>query len=107
MRHDETRAEGRLWQWLRSRRFLGCKFRRQHPIDRYILDFYCPELRLAIEIDGRHHNMFDVTSYDAERSEALRAVGIEVLRISNDALKRDSRLVEEAIEYAIRKRAES
>ena len=105
MRHDETRAEGRPWQWLRQRRFLGFKFRRQHPMDRYILDFYCPELQLAIEVDGRHHRMMDMTTYDGDRSAALHAVGIEVVRISNDALKQDSRLVEETIEHAIRKRA--
>jgi very-short-patch-repair endonuclease len=55
MRRAPTRSENRLWSWLRDRRFDGYKFRRQYPIGRYVLDFYCAELKLAIEVDGRHH----------------------------------------------------
>ncbi|MGZ7042759.1 MAG: endonuclease domain-containing protein [Thermoanaerobaculia bacterium] len=52
MRQFPTRAEQRIWNWLRSRRFAGLKWRRQHPLGKYILDFYCPELKLALELDG-------------------------------------------------------
>ncbi len=52
MRREDTRAESAAWELLRDRRTLGLKFRRQVPIDRYIVDFYCPEIRVIIEIDG-------------------------------------------------------
>src|SRR5712692_11728031 len=68
MRKMPTRAEGRMRSWLRDRRFLGYKFRRQHPIGNYILDFYCAELQLAIELDGSHHESSWMNEYDSTRS---------------------------------------
>ena len=56
MRKDHTRAEAAAWELLRDRRTLGLKFRRQVPIDRYIVDFYCPEIRLIVEVDGGVHD---------------------------------------------------
>ena len=97
MRHSATRAEGRLWRWLRDRRFSGYKFRRQHPLGSYILDFYCPELKLAIEVDGRQHKTPDMIDYDDKRSATLRRDGIHTLRIPNEDLIRDGRCVEEMI----------
>src|ERR1051325_9490116 len=95
MRHAATRSEGRLWNWLRDRRFSGYKFRRQHAIGRYIADFYCPELRLVIEMDGEHHRHRDMHVYDDERTDALAAEGVEVLRIPNVLLIRDAQQVME------------
>jgi len=101
MRKAPTRSEDRLWSWLRNRRFAGHKFRRQYPILHYILDFYCPGLKLAIEVDGSDHETAWVSEYDDARSERLAIRGITFLRIPNALLIRDSLLVEECIEAAI------
>jgi very-short-patch-repair endonuclease len=90
-----------LWSWLRDRRFTGYRFRRQYPILHYILDFYCPELKLAIEVDGSDHETAWVSEYDDERSERLSIRGIKFVRIPNALLIRDSLLVEECIRAAI------
>ncbi len=100
MRREPTRGERRLWKWLRDRRFLGYKFRRQYPAAGYILDFYCAELNLAIELDGRHHATGYMNEYDSNRAVALRKLGIEILRLPNELL-RDSALAEECIRVAI------
>jgi very-short-patch-repair endonuclease len=91
MRKQMTGPEFRLWSWLRKRRFSGFKFRRQHPVGPYILDFYCSELKLALELDGAHHDTHDVTDYDDNRTLSLRTRGIEVLRIPNELWRRIQR----------------
>ena len=101
MRHAPTRGEGRLWSWLRERQFRGCKFRRQYPAGRYILDFYCPALKLAIELDGRQHQEAWMTEYDFRRSRYLEAHGVRVLRISNELFIRDAQLVFAQIAFVI------
>jgi very-short-patch-repair endonuclease len=83
LRHPQTPMETKLWAQLRNRQLGNHKFRRQHPIDRFILDFYCVELKLAIEIDGAHHEVEDQAIYDALRTEALGAHGITVVRFTN------------------------
>jgi very-short-patch-repair endonuclease len=72
--------EGLLWRELRKRP-AGLKFRRQHPAGRYVLDFFCAERRLAIEVDGEAHSRGDRPARDAERDLWLRAQGVRVLRI--------------------------
>ena len=104
MRHAPTKAEGRIWRWLRARRFGGHKFRRQFPIGGYILDFYCPELRLAIELDGRHHDAEWMVDYQMNRRRELTRHGIEVVRIPNELLIRDAQSVEECIKAVIERR---
>lgn len=79
-RKRQTEAESYLWYFLRAKRLLGYKFRRQHPIDNYILDFYCPEKKLAIEVDGGQHGEGFQMVYDRNRSEALEKHGISVIR---------------------------
>jgi len=101
MRRAPTRGEGRLWSWLRNRQCSGFKFRRQTPIGPYIIDFYCAELQLAIELDGGHHNAPWMNEYDGRRSRDLQHHGIRVLRIPNELLIRDSLLVEEQIRAVI------
>jgi very-short-patch-repair endonuclease len=101
MRQAPTRAEGRIWSWLRNRRCGGFKFRRQTPIGRYIVDFYCAELQLVIELDGAHHQTAWMSEYDGERSRDLEERGIRVLRIPNELLIRNSILVGEQIQAAI------
>jgi very-short-patch-repair endonuclease len=101
MRRSPTRAEDRVWNWLRSRRFAGLKWRRQHPFGRFILDFYCPELKLAIELDGLQHQDVVISEMDGERELELRRSGIETIRIPNQLLIRDSLEVELVIIAAV------
>src|SRR5688500_13596257 len=95
MRKQPTRAEDRLWSWLRNRRCAGMKFRRQVPIGRSIVDFYCAELRLAIELDGSQHQAGWMAGYESERTRDLTRHGVRLLRIPNELLIRDSILVGE------------
>lgn len=81
-----TQAEKLLWRWLRSRRFSNFKFRRQHPLGRYVLDFYCCEARVNVELDGGGHNDPAQELRDHERDQFLKAQGILVLRFPNLSL---------------------
>ena len=83
MRSKQTDAEQLLWGLVRDRRFAGKKFRRQHPIGRYILDFYCHECRLAVELDGGQHNDEETRSRDDRRSRFLSEQGVRVVRFWN------------------------
>ena len=83
LRASSTDAEKRLWELLRNRQLGGFKFRRQHPMDIYILDFYCVESQLAIEVDGGGHAEDFLPRRDVERSRKLRSQGIRVLRFWN------------------------
>lgn len=83
-RHFNTEAEGILWQHLRGRKLLGFKFRRQHPVGRYIVDLYCHERGLIVEADGFVHLTDDNPRYDAERTSFLKHLGLKVLRYPND-----------------------
>ena len=105
MRHVATRSEGRLWYWLRDRPFAGFKFRRQHPIGPYIADFYCPRLKLVVEVDGGHHQTPDMHAYDDERTRWLETRGIEVLKIPNVLFIRDAAQVIEIVDATIRRLA--
>lgn len=84
LRKNQTDAETALWQLLRNRQLLGAKFRRQHTQGRYILDFYCHERKLAIELDGSQHLTEEGKVYDQERTRYLNAIGIEVMRFRNN-----------------------
>ncbi len=90
-----------MWSCLRNRRFTGYKFRRQVPIGRYIVDFYCAELKMVIELDGAHHRSPGMDEYDDRRTKLLRQRGIHVLRIPNELFIRDSEMVGEMIKWSI------
>jgi very-short-patch-repair endonuclease len=81
MRKNLTPPEARLWQALRGRRLSGLKFRRQHPIGPFILDFYCASARLAVEVDGAIHTLGDNPKHDDSRDLWLEQHGVTVLRI--------------------------
>ena len=83
LRKTDTEAEQKLWNLLRNRQLKEKKFRRQHAIDQYILDFYCHECKLAIELDGNHHSEKEVQEYDRARTVLLNQYGISVLRFWN------------------------
>ena len=93
LRGKQTDAEKLLWECLRRKRLKGLKFRRQHPIGRYIADFYCPEARLVIELDGGIHQFKDQKEYDRVRQEMIEMRGIRVVRIKNDEVEQDKESV--------------
>ncbi len=78
-----TKAEIVLWSKLKGKQLNGLKFRRQHGINNYVVDFYCPELKLAIEIDGDVHAYDSRIVYDKQRQKEIEALGIKVLRHTN------------------------
>jgi very-short-patch-repair endonuclease len=80
LRRNQTNAEMALWAKVRNKQFFGMRFFRQYSIGPYILDFYCPTVKLAVELDGGQHNQSDNREYDAARSEYLKAQGIDVMR---------------------------
>ena len=82
LRNNMTPAELILWSILRDKD-LGYKFRRQHSIGRYVVDFYSPALKLVIEIDGGYHLSSDMKKYDKIRQSYIKALGIKLLRFSN------------------------
>ena len=83
LRRRETTEESLLWDKLRKRKFDGYKFYRQYGIENYIVDFYCPKLRLVIEIDGSQHDTKEALEYDKIRAELLNSFRIKVLRFKN------------------------
>jgi very-short-patch-repair endonuclease len=84
LRSEMTEAEEALWAGLRRDGIRGMRFRRQHAIGRFILDFYCPAHKLAVEVDGAVHDVPDQAEYDAARTEALNQLGIRVIRVRNE-----------------------
>ena len=84
LRKSMTYAEKVLWQQLRNRKLEGLKFRRQHPVSIFILDFYCHEKKLAIEVDGGIHQSEDQQEWDENRTFELNELGITVLRFKNE-----------------------
>ena len=94
LRKNLTPAEATLWGYLKGSKLEGRKFRRQHSVGNYILDFYCPGERLAVELDGEVHFNENAMEYDYERKLFLESFGIKVIRFEN-------RLVFEETEYVL------
>lgn len=84
LRNNATKAEKLLWRILKSSMLEGRKFRRQHSIGNYIVDFYCPQERLILEIDGEVHEVDFVKEHDQFREEHLKDMDFNVLRIRNE-----------------------
>jgi very-short-patch-repair endonuclease len=99
LRKNLTDAERFLWKELRLRQIEGFKFRRQQPIDPYIVDFVCFEKRLIIEVDGGQHS--EKTSYDFQRDEWLKGQGFRILRFWNSQVLNEIEAVEETIRNAL------
>jgi very-short-patch-repair endonuclease len=83
LRQNQTDAELFLWHLLRNRQLINAKFRRQHPIEGYIADFYCHEHKLVIELDGSQHFTDDGMQKDFQRTIRLNEMGIDVMRFDN------------------------
>lgn len=90
LRQQPSSAEARLWWYLQNRRFYGFKFRRQQGIGQYVVDFYCPKLRLAIEVDGDSHFEPDNIVNDKHRQQWIEDLGIRVVRFTNNEVLEDT-----------------
>jgi len=97
LRNDATSAEATLWQGLKKTQLRGRKFRRQHSIGPYIVDFYCPAEKLAVELDGEVHNDPGRQDYDAAREAFLRKQGLRIVRFENREVFEDLEVVLEGI----------
>jgi len=89
LRKNMTPAEKVLWQYLRNHQINGFYFRRQHPIKRFIADFYCSKADLIIEVDGGIHNNPEVYEHDLNRTAELEKLGIKVIRFTNEEIFND------------------
>mgnify|MGYP003349887288 CR=1 FL=1 len=102
LRRNATRAEAVLWACLRKSQLDGKKFRRQHSIGPYIVDFYCPECRVVVELDGEAHANPLAQERDAKRSEFLTRLGVTILRFDNDQVFKNRERVVEAIRASLK-----
>jgi very-short-patch-repair endonuclease len=106
LRRNQTDAERQLWFRLRNRRLNGLKFKRQVPIDRYVVDFCCSDARLVIELDGGQHATR--IAEDANRTKTLEAMGYLVLRFwNNDVMQNLDGVLEEALSTVKQHRSET
>jgi very-short-patch-repair endonuclease len=96
LRKESTSEEDKIWNVLRNRKFRNCKFRRQHVIDGFVVDFYCKRLYLAIEIDGKIHERQE--EYDKLRQRLIEEKGIKFIRITNEEVNKDIEILLKRIE---------
>ncbi len=101
LRQNSTLSEVLLWQQLKGKQMMGYRFHRQKPIQNYIVDFFCHELMLAIEIDGITHN--EKIDYDLRRQQEIELIGIQFLRFHDSDVKQNLAGVLEAIKMWIEK----
>jgi very-short-patch-repair endonuclease len=87
LRQIETPPEDLLWLALRNGQIGGMKFRRQHPVGPYVVDFFCHSAKLVVEVDGMSHD--DQAAADIERSKHLESQGLRILRVTNEDVMRD------------------
>ena len=105
LRKRRTWAEKLMWRWLRDRQFSGYKFRREHPLGKCFLDFFCEEARLSIELDGFQEGHPARQAYDAEREKFLVSRGVKTLRFWNRQLRSERQFVRDYIFNALQQRA--
>lgn len=105
LRNNATPAEKKLWFYLRKSQLHNYKFRRQHGIGPFIVDFYCPEAKLAVELDGGVHFTDEAYAYDMERDKFLRENEIETLRFKNEEVFKDIESVLQTIAEWLRSKA--
>lgn len=99
LRKEQTPAEKKVWELLRNRKFMGLKFRRQHVIEGFVVDFYCHEYKLAIEIDGGIHKRQRV--YDELRQIEIEAKDVTFIRVTNEEIESDKTVVLKKIKEVI------
>ena len=101
LRNNMTYCEKLLWMYLRKKQ-MGYRFLRQYSVDQYVIDFYCPELKIAVESDGDVHDLPEQKAHDEDRQENLEKFGITFVRIKNEELLGNSNKAFAKIEEAIR-----
>ena len=101
LRNESTETEIYLWLKLKGKQMYGYDFHRQKPIDNYILDFFCYELLLGIEVDGYSHEILEVHNKDIIKEKRMNELGINILRFSDFEVLRDMENVIRAIEFYI------
>ena len=100
LRNNATPAEASLWRALKNKQVENLKFRRQFGFGPYILDFYCPQIRLCVELDGEVHRSYDTEMYDMVRTEFLQKNNVHVIRFNNEIVFRNTNgIIEEVIRY--------
>ena len=104
LRNNATAPEALLWLRLKGRQIEGLKFRRQYGVGPYVLDFYCPELKLGIEIDGEVHNSYEAFLHDQMRTRFLNENGITVVRYKNEVVYQNIESIIEDIKRISRER---
>ncbi|PCH89422.1 MAG: cytosine methyltransferase [Flavobacteriales bacterium] len=104
LRRNLTPAEAALWPLLKNRQILGFRFRRQFSVDNYIIDFFCPRAKIAIELDGEVHYQVEALQNDRKRDADLHKIGIQVLRFENKLVFDNTSQVIDAIETALKNR---
>jgi very-short-patch-repair endonuclease len=105
LRKNMNKYEKLIWEKLKGKQVCGLRFRRQHPIDIFIADFYCHEVRLVVEIDGEIHDQQE--EYDDGRSAEMERFGIKVIRFTNDEVKNNIEKVINKIEKVVNERIKS
>ncbi|MBA6153384.1 endonuclease domain-containing protein [Gelidibacter gilvus] len=102
LRNKMTSAEKILWSYLKNKKLEGYKFRRQHPIHLFIVDFYCHELGLIIEVDGPYHATKEQKQQDEKRTELLNYQGLTVIRFTNEEVHTEIDMVVTKIKDVIK-----
>ncbi|MCX6793007.1 MAG: endonuclease domain-containing protein [Candidatus Falkowbacteria bacterium] len=88
-RNNPTQAENKLWRLINRDKIFGYRFRRQYVMAGYILDFYCPALKLGIEVDGKIHDLRDNINYDIKREHIIKLYNIDIIRLTNKEIEDD------------------
>jgi very-short-patch-repair endonuclease len=103
LRNNSTKAEIELWMFLKGRQMMGYDFHRQKPIDKFIVDFFCKELMLAIELDGYTHTFEEIADRDGKKEQRLGELGVRVVRFKDDDVMNNIEGVMLKIEDWVRK----
>jgi len=101
LRENMTPSESLLWEELRMKKLDGLKFRRQHPIGIHILDFYCHQKKLGIEIDGGYHETIEQKEFDKNRTDILNQQNIQVIRFRNEEVINEMEMVLKKIKITL------
>jgi very-short-patch-repair endonuclease len=102
LRKEQTPAEEKVWQMLRNNQCLGLKFRRQHVVEGFVVDFYCDQHKLAIEIDGGVHDKKFTKQYDQLRQIELESKDVTFIRIKNSEIEKDPNILLKRIKAVLR-----
>lgn len=102
-RLNNTPAEKALWEAIRLKKLDGFRFRNQHAIGAYVVDFYCHEAKLAIEVDGEYHEETNQKEYDTERTKLIEASGVKIIRFTNQEVLTNLETVLETIKANLRR----